>query len=901
MRASLFRLNAFAISRRLAAFFLLFSLFEITARGQNFSAQIINYNLEIPSWQTATFLNNGTSGVNGAYFTNYGTVQADSNFQVGTFNWAVFNQNGGTFNVNDYLSIARNSGSGTIQVNGGWVNAWNRPIIVGESGNGSIGINGGGVYAPNGTVLSGNAGSVGSLDLNSGILVTSQIYKWGGGTGNLTLNGGTLKATRDESNFISGLNSANIGGNGAVIDNDGKGIGINQTLTGSGSGSVKFDGSGRTTLRQNNTYTGDTLVRGGVLQFYENGSLYNNGTAAGNIYVDSGASLYFNKQDVFGNAGTGSSSPVTITLNGGTINNAGVFNNLANLTMNGGNLNASGGSADGWNAYMLNNVSVGGSSASTITSNTSINGNNAILLSRAGPTTFDVGSTGDATGDLKVSAKLTDGNGVVGSLTKNGLGKMVLSAANTYTGETKVLAGTLAVNTGGSIVSSSTIISSGATLQGAGSIAALTVESGGVVKITTASTNSAGAWNTGGAITFSAGSKIDVSGVSLSQQPYVLIRGSSVSGTPTLQGATGFTVSNASSMIGLTPTLDTDGDGLTDYQEGQLGTDINNSDTDSDGLTDGQEVNTYSTNPALADTDGDGTNDNTDIYPLTANHNFDVYLGLIELCRQDSAAAPVPDYPDGVTTGAVFEKLVYATAPAGAGIARVEVRKSGGVVNGGDLRSTNPAGPGRIELGQYAVAGSGQPFELAMGAKPSAARELHLPRPIYLQPGNYQRDHQLERWDGFGGSCGGCRIPDHGPAADRHQLDQRRPLSAQCHERGADLVQQLDQPAQLRVDSRGAGEAAGHGNLGKAHRGDRRQRIESAYPDGSRRQAFPYQQRPLYGQADLFRLEGRIGAGQSNALPSGDGAADPADGTDTRQLGGLQRRQLGGETGLHGC
>jgi autotransporter-associated beta strand protein len=451
--------------RRLAAFFLLFSLFGITARGQNFSAQIINYNLEIPSWQTARFLNNGTSGVNGAYFTNYGTVQADGNFQVGTSDWAVFTQNAGTFNVNDYLSIARNGGSGTIQVYGGWVNAWNRPIIVGESGNGSIGINGGGVYAPNGTVLSGNAGSVGSLDLNSGILVTSQIYKWGGGTGSLNLNGGTLKATREEWNFISGLNSANIGSNGAEINNDGKGIGINQTLTGSGSGSVIFDGSNWTTLRQNNTYTGDTLVRGGVLQLYENGSLYNNGTAAGKIYVNSGATLYFNKQDVFGNADTGSSSPVTITLNGGTINNGGVFNNLANLTMNGGNLNASGGDASGWNAYELNNVTVGGSSASTITSNTSVNGNNDILLSRAGTTTFNVGSTGDATGDLKVSAKLTDGNGRVGSLTKTGEGKMVLSAANTYTGETKVVVGTLMVDTGGSIATSSATVSSGATLK----------------------------------------------------------------------------------------------------------------------------------------------------------------------------------------------------------------------------------------------------------------------------------------------------------------------------------------------------------------------------------------------------------------------------------------------------
>ena len=479
--------------RRLAAFFLLFSLFGITARSQTQNATIFTSEKTVNSGQTLTLLNNGTSGVNGAHFYNYGTVQANGNFQVGTSDWGVFHQNAGTFNVNDYLSIARYSGSGTIVVNGGWVNAWNRPIIVGESGNGNIRIDGGGVYAPNGTAISGNSGSTGTIDLNSGQLVTSQIYKWGGGTGNLTLNGGTLKATRDEWNFISGLNSANIGGNGAAIDNYGKGIGINQTLTGTGSGSVIFDGSNWTTLRQNNTYTGDTLVRGGVLQLYENGSLYNNGTAAGNIYVNSGASLYFNKQDVFGTATTGSSSPVTITLNGGSINNGGVFNNLANLTMNGGNLNASGGSANGWNAYMLNNVTVGGSSASTITSNTSVNGNNNILLSRAGTTTFNVGSTGDATGDLRVSAKLTDGNGVVGSLTKTGAGAMVLSAANTYTGETKVVSGTLMVDTGGSIATSSATVSSGATLKvngvagavvlngilsGTGTVGALTMNAG---------------------------------------------------------------------------------------------------------------------------------------------------------------------------------------------------------------------------------------------------------------------------------------------------------------------------------------------------------------------------------------------------------------------------------------
>ncbi|MEI7720788.1 MAG: autotransporter-associated beta strand repeat-containing protein [Verrucomicrobiota bacterium] len=421
---------------------------------------------------------------------NDSTMDFWGNAQIGLNNWANFYQNGGQMNVGGYLSIARYGGSGYLEVNGGTVNSYNHQIIVGEVGTGYMAMKGGYAYTYQGVSLSGNSGSSGTLYLNGGTLEAGGLWK-GGGSGYLSLNGGTLKATHEEWNFISGLSSANIDGGGAVIDNNGKGIGINQTLT--GNGGLYLYGNNWTTLRQNNTFSGDTVVNSGVLQFYENGSLYNNGTAAGNIYVQNGASLYFNKQDVFGNADTGSSSPVTITLNGGNINNGGVFNNLANLTMNGGNLNASGGSGDGWNAYELNNVTVGGSSASTITSNTSINGNNNILLSRAGTTTFNVGSTGDATGDLKVSAKLTDGNGVVGSLSKTGAGKMVLSAANIYTGETKVLAGTLMVDTGGSITTSSSTVSSGATLKvnglagavvlngilaGNGTVGALTMKAG---------------------------------------------------------------------------------------------------------------------------------------------------------------------------------------------------------------------------------------------------------------------------------------------------------------------------------------------------------------------------------------------------------------------------------------
>ncbi|CAN5412473.1 hypothetical protein BH23VER1_BH23VER1_17830 [soil metagenome] len=58
---------------------------------------------------------------------------------------------------------------------------------------------------------------------------------------------------------------------------------------------------------------------------------------------------------------------------------------------------------------------------------------------------------------------------------------------------------------------------------------------------------------------------------------------------------------------------DTDGDGLTDGEEVALGTDPLNPDTDGDTLLDGDEVNIHSTDPFLADTDFDGFEDQAEI------------------------------------------------------------------------------------------------------------------------------------------------------------------------------------------------------------------------------------------------------------------------------------------------
>lgn len=71
----------------------------------------------------------------------------------------------------------------------------------------------------------------------------------------------------------------------------------------------------------------------------------------------------------------------------------------------------------------------------------------------------------------------------------------------------------------------------------------------------------------------------------------------------------------ASSSAPSTPAVqfDTDGDGLTDAREEELGTIVLRFDSDNDTLGDGQEVTQYGTNPLNADTDGDGFPDGVEI------------------------------------------------------------------------------------------------------------------------------------------------------------------------------------------------------------------------------------------------------------------------------------------------
>ncbi|MBF9647496.1 YSIRK-type signal peptide-containing protein, partial [Streptococcus pseudopneumoniae] len=99
--------------------------------------------------------------------------------------------------------------------------------------------------------------------------------------------------------------------------------------------------------------------------------------------------------------------------------------------------------------------------------------------------------------------------------------------------------------------------------------------------------------------------------------------------------------------VGPNETVDTDGDGLTDKQEVDKGTDPLKQDTDGDGLTDKQEID-KGTDPLKQDTDGDGLTDKQEVDkgtdPLKQDTDGD---GLTDKQEIDKGTDPLKQDTDG--------------------------------------------------------------------------------------------------------------------------------------------------------------------------------------------------------------------------------------------------------------
>jgi len=284
-----------------------------------------------------------------------------------------------------------------------------------------------------------------------------------------TFQNGNMAQFDDTATGLTTVNVAAVVAPAAVvITNSGKAYVFNSTV-GDGIGGLAGltkSGSGTVTFSNLNTYTGDLVINGGtVIAALGNSSSTPAGTVLGAsandraVTVNTGGTLDFNVNGTFGGSNTAINYLPNLVINGGLVQITVPNTTVGALTLNGGTLAIALAANNNSSVYLPLNltsagVTVGGTNASTIKAATTF-ANNGVNLGTLGATSvpFTVNPTGGGGPDLTVAALLANGinaanNGLVPSgLTKTGAGTLLLTAANTYSGQTTVSNGELIVST----------------------------------------------------------------------------------------------------------------------------------------------------------------------------------------------------------------------------------------------------------------------------------------------------------------------------------------------------------------------------------------------------------------------------------------------------------------------
>lgn len=410
---------------------------------------------------SGTTIFTGTNSYSGGTSIESGTLQLGNGGVTGSILGNVLNDGVLAFNRAGTLTLDGDiSGSGAVQQNG--------PGITILSGTNSYS---GGTRIESGTLQLGNGGTTGSI------------------TGNVT-NNGTLTFDRSGAFAFSGM----ISGNGA-LNQIGTGT---TTLTGTNSsvGAVAVS-TGALALSQTGTFGATSYVtQSGAVTAIGGGSQL---VLTGALTQDIGSTL---------NVSVGSNEPI---ITAGSASLSGTLN-IAGVTVSTPTpLSAGALAGTQFTVIATTNgitgdfagVSIGGSSSpvdyltvagSKSTDNLAYNvGLNLTWLAGAaqGNGTFTLANAAEVFNvDVALANQVApfatgwDGH----SLTKEGLGTLTLSAANTYTGSTTVTAGTLVVASGGSIGSvasptSDVTIASSATLENAGRIVTGALTNDGTVTV----------------------------------------------------------------------------------------------------------------------------------------------------------------------------------------------------------------------------------------------------------------------------------------------------------------------------------------------------------------------------------------------------------------------------------
>jgi fibronectin-binding autotransporter adhesin len=307
---------------------------------------------------------------------------------------------GASVNFQDYTFARNSTYAGVISGAG----------RISQTGRGTLTLSGTNTYS-GGTIIGGTD--------NSAILAVSSDANLGDSSGYIYFSGGRLKFL---SNFdlasTRTVNINNFGGTfalngatttfGGVIENAGR-------LTIEGPGTMTFTGA--------NTYGGGTTVRDGAALAI--GSDARLGT--GDLALDGGTLRYLASFDL------SNTRPVTLNAGGGTFDTNGFDTTISQVIGGAGGLTKAGAGTltlTGLNTYLGPTAVSGGT---LVGSTDNLRGD----IVNNGAVVFDQGFTSDT------YAGVMSGSG---SLTKNGLGVLILTGANTYSGGTTLNNGTLRVS-----------------------------------------------------------------------------------------------------------------------------------------------------------------------------------------------------------------------------------------------------------------------------------------------------------------------------------------------------------------------------------------------------------------------------------------------------------------------
>jgi fibronectin-binding autotransporter adhesin len=428
---------------------------------------------------TGSGLANDATGILGGWATVGNTGASGA-----TADWAALDLSGNIVTYTGYTAIS--SGANSSQTLSGTTASQNWKTSSGASGYSTTLTNSGTI---NSLVVQGDVvvGAGNTLTLGSGGLILSGISRWikapngnSSDTGMLTSGLANGELFVDVASATSDANNWRIWNK--IVDNGGTAV------------SVVKNGPGYLRLENANTYTGGTILNGGILAVGANtvlgsGTLtLNAGTVQGNVSAANFASAVANNIVVNGSIGFYLAKDANYS---GTISGSGTLDTTA------GNGTASlsiSGSLSGFNGtfkYLSgtnnqNNVNLGGSTdasmdmsgATIVLSGATAGGARNLALNGAGPgNTFKVGDLSGAgqltvnVGTLQVGAlnQTSTFSGVIkataASVQKVGTGTWTLTGANTFTGGVALNGGKINLGSSGAISSSGNITFGGGTLQ----------------------------------------------------------------------------------------------------------------------------------------------------------------------------------------------------------------------------------------------------------------------------------------------------------------------------------------------------------------------------------------------------------------------------------------------------